>query len=102
MIVQPQCSHLGASLWIAHSKQSNTCVTPAVTTLNASSYSFPQTSHWSMSSHPPDPHAVHRGGRRSGGTARRGSRRPSDVTEAKEYSWQTRTSPAVSEVRTTS
>src|SRR5215475_3157013 len=44
MIRQPQYSHTGAILWIAHSKLSNTCLAPAATTSNTMSYSFPQTS----------------------------------------------------------
>src|SRR4051794_10159311 len=46
MILQPQCSQLGASAWIAHSKLSNTCGwSPGMVTRNALSYSFPHTSH---------------------------------------------------------
>src|SRR5438552_5247934 len=41
---QPQCSHTGASAWIAHSKLSKTCVSPARYTSKILSYSFPHTS----------------------------------------------------------
>ena len=44
-ILQRQCSQAGASAWIAHSKLSNTCLSPRIVTSNALSYSFPQTSH---------------------------------------------------------
>src|SRR5688572_31290396 len=45
---QPQCPHVGARAWIAHSKESNVCVSPALVTWNALSYSFPQTSQTAM------------------------------------------------------
>src|SRR5439155_14239712 len=48
MIAQPQWAQVGARAWIAHSKLSNTCDRPAMTTSNALSYSFPQTSHWAI------------------------------------------------------
>src|SRR5688572_5016309 len=44
MILHLQCSHMGASLWIAHSKLSKTCRCPAVITSKLSSYTLPQTS----------------------------------------------------------
>jgi hypothetical protein len=49
MIRQPQCAHVGASAWIAHSKLSNVCVVSPRRTSNALSYSFPQTSQTAMS-----------------------------------------------------
>jgi hypothetical protein len=48
MIVQLQWAQVGAKAWIAHSKLSNVCERPAMTTSNALSYSFPQTSHCAM------------------------------------------------------
>src|SRR5687768_13002525 len=46
MIWHPQCAHLGARAWMAHSKLSKTCVSPlARRTSKHLSYSFPQTSH---------------------------------------------------------
>src|SRR5215210_51001 len=46
MILTPQCSQVGASAWIAHSKLSNTCGwSPGRVTLKALSYSLPHTSH---------------------------------------------------------
>jgi hypothetical protein len=44
MIPQPQCVHVGANLWIAHSKLSNVCRVPPIVTSNDFAYSFPQTS----------------------------------------------------------
>src|ERR687885_1054212 len=42
---QPQCAQVGASAWIAHSKESNTrCSPPAMLTSSILSYSLPQTS----------------------------------------------------------
>ena len=49
MTRQPQCSQIGASRWIAHSKLSKTCRCPAVMTSKLREYSLPQTSHWAMS-----------------------------------------------------
>jgi hypothetical protein len=46
--LQPQCSHTGAIAWIAHSNESNVCIFPALVTVNALSYSFPQTSHFAI------------------------------------------------------
>ncbi len=34
----------GASMWMAHANESNTCVVPPIATSNALSYEFPQTS----------------------------------------------------------
>ena len=45
MILVEQCEHCGAKRFIAHSKLSNVCSLPAIVTLNALSYSFPQFSH---------------------------------------------------------
>src|ERR671932_808546 len=42
---QPQCAQVGASAWIAHSKESDTrCAPPAMLTAIIVSYSLPQTS----------------------------------------------------------
>src|SRR5919198_4902096 len=48
MIAQPQCAHRGASAWIAHSKESKTCVSPRTLISIACSYSFPHVSHLAM------------------------------------------------------
>ena len=48
MMRTPQCSHDGASAWIAHSKLSKTCVFPAITTWNVLSYSLPQPWHFGI------------------------------------------------------
>src|SRR5215212_795421 len=50
MILTPQCSQVGASAWIAHSKLSNTCGwSSGRVTRNALSYSLPHTSHLAIS-----------------------------------------------------
>src|SRR5438034_11812728 len=46
--LHPQCSQIGAILWMAHSKPSKVWCTPAATTSKALSYSLPQTSHRAM------------------------------------------------------
>src|SRR3954462_8193401 len=46
---QPQWSHVGATAWIAHSKESKTCVSPPTVSSIALSYSLPQTSQVAMS-----------------------------------------------------
>jgi hypothetical protein len=48
MIRHSQCSHTGASAWIAHSKLSNTCDSDPWMIVNALSYSFPQSSQVAM------------------------------------------------------
>lgn len=48
MIRQPQWPQVGASLWIAHSKQSNVKVPPPITTSKVLSYLFPHRSHCFM------------------------------------------------------
>src|SRR5215211_3439781 len=48
MILQPQWAQVGAMAWIAHSKLSNTWVSPALVISIVLSYSLPQTSHWAM------------------------------------------------------
>src|SRR3954451_14446548 len=45
MIAQPQCAQRGATAWIAHSKESKTCVAPPTVISIVLSYSFPHTSH---------------------------------------------------------
>src|SRR5215207_7016359 len=53
MILQPQCSQLGASACTAHSKLSKVCESPpGMVTSNALSYSLPQTSHRATSTTP--------------------------------------------------
>src|SRR5688500_5989202 len=44
MMRKSQWAQRGANAWIAHSKLSNVCDCPAITTSNALSYSFPQVS----------------------------------------------------------
>jgi hypothetical protein len=46
---QPQWAQRGAKAWMAHSKLSNVCGMPAITTSNDLSYSFPQVSQRPMS-----------------------------------------------------
>src|SRR5918992_2846776 len=48
MILQPQWSQDGAMAWMAHSKLSNTCVSPPRVISIVLSYSLPHTSHWGM------------------------------------------------------
>jgi hypothetical protein len=48
MIRQSQWAHLGASMWIAHSNESNVWLFPAIVTVNALSYSLPHISHFAM------------------------------------------------------
>src|SRR5919108_5177345 len=48
MILQPQWAQVGAMAWIAHSKLSNTWVSPALVISIVLSYSLPQTSHSAM------------------------------------------------------
>src|SRR5919108_5676189 len=50
MILQLQWSQVGAIAWMAHSKLSNTCVSPVLVISIVLSYSLPQTSHWAMAS----------------------------------------------------
>src|SRR6266478_1438128 len=44
-ILQPQCSHSGATTAIAHSKLSKTWVSPSFVISNVLSYSLPHSSH---------------------------------------------------------
>src|ERR687888_1662070 len=48
MILHPQCAHVGAIAWMAHSKQSNVRLSPPLMISNALSYSLPQTSHFAI------------------------------------------------------
>src|SRR5947207_13732288 len=48
MIRQPQCAHVGARTWIAHSKLSKTWLLPPWTIVNALSYSLPHNTHFAM------------------------------------------------------
>src|SRR5438034_2441876 len=48
MIRQPQCAHVGARTWIAHSKLSKTWLLPLWTIVNALSYSLPHNTHFAM------------------------------------------------------
>src|SRR5918992_1767531 len=50
MILQPQWSQTGAIAWMAHSKLSNTWVSPPRVISIVLSYSLPHTSHWGISS----------------------------------------------------
>lgn len=51
---QLHCLQMGAMAWIAHSKLSKVCRTPAASITNALSYSLPQVSHFAIVHLPPE------------------------------------------------